>query len=167
MDDARDAARMDLLLSNLYVALPELEQLLDRADQCPDNNVHAMTGVVEDIVLALEGAAPGRQLAPSAIDLMRPDLRQRHDEAPGASAADRRASGTGEHVVHPSVLAFRQARFYLELAILCGRAGQALPRDLADAATVLGRLFCLGGVGADGARPAGRGRRAPASTARG
>ena len=127
---------MDQLLASLYRALPELERLLDRADRCPDNDVRGMADLVDAIVRALEIAAPGRRLSPAGLDLMRPARRGREHES-------RHAEGTGEHLVHPTVQGFRQARFFLELAILCGRAGQSLPRDLSDAATVLGRLFCL------------------------
>jgi hypothetical protein len=169
MDEAREArdedpARMDQLLASLYLALPELERLLDRADRCPDNDVRAMADLVDSIVHALENTAPGRRLSPAGLELMRPSRRARGGET-------RQAEGTGEHLVHPAVQGFRQARFFLELAILCGRAGQALPRDLSDAATVLGRLFCLDQqqqqqTASDGPRPP-RARGTTPSTARG
>ena len=143
MDDDRNRERMDQLLANLFVALPELEQLLQRADRCSDHDVGELSAVVGEIIRALEKVAPEGRLTKAGLDTMRPEARAR------AASKRRTAAGTGEHAVLPFMQGFRQARFFLELAILCGRAGQELPRDLADAGAVLAGLFGIEWRGAE------------------
>ena len=128
MKDDLVADPVERLLSNLGRALPDLESLLRRADEEDDDHgASELKPLVDDIVGALQSVAPEGRLSSSLVKAMHLEPVM-HDGV---------ARGT------PPQQAFRQARFYLELAILCARAGRSLPPDLADAASVLARLYDL------------------------
>jgi hypothetical protein len=140
MAGKRDREEVEQLMANLVPALPALELLLTRANEKETRGSDELVQITDAIVRALQTLAPGRKLSTSLITST--SVATSAGGRPGAEKTRGKAVAPDETVA-PAVHGFRQARFYLELAILCGRSWPTLPMDLADAASVLLRLFDL------------------------